>query len=529
MATKGKVTMGEESESEDESPETAAVAAAAPAVTMGEEDESEDEETGAANVEDDFAALEPATPRAGSEGSGAVGQESPTGSGPGRARPGFITWRHKTLRSKNRQLRRALLTRVCGQPKMVSAKLHDLDGMISRQQAAAQDASDLLQVLRVDTAMLHDKLALMLSNTDFVPALHVPCHAIKGLSLADAKERLSAISFPRVVTSWHKDTFRLHHTSVGATSALHYKLQVAGAGGAGGAEPSIEVIESHRDVTLVHGPFMTKLRADVLQHMEGLQHRAVGEAARKTALCIVDIQNDFVAGALRVGGAEDIIEPINAFRRAHRFDLIVLTQDSHPADHCSFSANQPGGSTFDTIDIPAPNGGSAKQMLWPTHCVAGTNGEAFHKDLILDGTEYVQRKGESKDVDSYSGIFNNVHQPTGLAEMMQARGVTDVFICGLAFDYCAGATACDASEVGFRAYLVDDLCRAVSRDSEADMRKALVDAGVEVITSADVGQVLERLGGSEVEAVTPDVPSRTVSPLSADLYAHLSEGYRGQK
>lgn len=208
--------------------------------------------------------------------------------------------------------------RVCAQPKMVSSKLHDLDGMLSRQQTAAQDVSDLLQVLRVDMATLHEKLALMLSNSEFVPKLHLPCCSIRDLSLAEAKERLSSLSFPKVETKWIGNTFCLRYGAP-APSTLHYKLEPEeGENG----ESQIAVIETLRDVANLHSHFMAKLRGQLLDRMMTLEQNPQA----RTALVVVDVQNDFISGALKVGGAQEIIAPINALRQVHKFDIVVLTK-----------------------------------------------------------------------------------------------------------------------------------------------------------------------------------------------------------
>jgi hypothetical protein len=233
------------------------------------------------------------------------------------------------------------MTRICNAPKVVSAKLHDLDGMLSRQQAAAHDVSDLLQVLRVDMTTLHDKLGLMLSNSDFVPKLHMPCCAISGLQVLEAKEKLDMLVLPRVETSWHRNTFRLHHNSAGTSSTLHYKLELVDDGG-GGVEPEISVVETHRDIAVLHAVFMAKLRSEMIHIMTSLGQTPAPGAAR-AALIVVDIQNDFVTGALKVGGGEEIIPLINTFRQTHAFDFVVLTQVCYP------SARNPCGTRWRSL------------------------------------------------------------------------------------------------------------------------------------------------------------------------------------
>ncbi|MHB8901915.1 MAG: bifunctional nicotinamidase/pyrazinamidase [Thermoguttaceae bacterium] len=174
------------------------------------------------------------------------------------------------------------------------------------------------------------------------------------------------------------------------------------------------------------------------------------------ALVIVDVQNDFCPkGALAVPEGDQVVDIIN--RLQPQFDLVVATQDWHPADHGSFAANHPGRRAGDQIDL---NG--LVQILWPVHCVQGTTGAELHPRLNRSRIARVFQKGTDPTVDSYSGFFDNGHRhATGLAEYLQGQGVTDVYVCGLATDYCVMFTALDAVELAFNTHLLENACRGV--------------------------------------------------------------------
>jgi nicotinamidase/pyrazinamidase len=175
------------------------------------------------------------------------------------------------------------------------------------------------------------------------------------------------------------------------------------------------------------------------------------------ALIIVDLQNDFIpAGALAVPEGDQIVPLINQLQPC--FDLVVATQDWHPANHGSFAVNHPGRKLHDTINL---NG--LPQVLWPAHCVQHTPGAELVNDLNRDRIAKVFQKGTDPAVDSYSGFFDNGHRhATGLADFLRAQGVTDVHIVGLATDYCVKFTALDAVAEGFRTILIKDACRGVN-------------------------------------------------------------------
>jgi nicotinamidase/pyrazinamidase len=175
------------------------------------------------------------------------------------------------------------------------------------------------------------------------------------------------------------------------------------------------------------------------------------------ALILVDIQNDFVpGGALAVPEGDAIVPLVN--RLQPRFDLVVATQDLHPANHGSFAANHSGHQPGEVIDLQG-----LSQILWPVHCVKGTQGADFVPGLNRERWDCIFVKGTDPAIDSYSGFFDNGHrQATGLGDYLHEKGVTDVYIVGLATDYCVKFTALDAVQLGFRVHLIEDACRGVN-------------------------------------------------------------------
>lgn len=198
------------------------------------------------------------------------------------------------------------------------------------------------------------------------------------------------------------------------------------------------------------------------------------------ALIIVDVQNDFIpGGALAVKDGDKTVPIINDLQL--KFDFIVATQDWHPSDHGSFADNQEGKEVGEFIDLNGVN-----QFLWPVHCVQGSFGAEFHKDLKGDTWKVIFQKGTNPLVDSYSGFFDNNKQgDTGLSEYLKSHGIDVVYICGLATDYCVKFTVLDAISEGFQTFLISDATKAVNiqpndYDSAIDEMKA---AGAVIITS----------------------------------------------
>lgn len=199
------------------------------------------------------------------------------------------------------------------------------------------------------------------------------------------------------------------------------------------------------------------------------------------ALIIVDVQNDFCpGGALPVPDGNLVVPVIN--RLIATFPLVVATQDWHPADHKSFAANHPGRRPGDIVELAG-----IPQILWPVHCVQGTEGADFHPDLDRTAIQTVFRKGTDPEVDSYSGFFDNARRhETGLHAFLQHHGVKRLFVCGLATDYCVKFTCLDGKSLGYEVFLVEDASRGVDLHP-GDVDRALSEmkaAGI-VITHSD--------------------------------------------
>ena len=196
------------------------------------------------------------------------------------------------------------------------------------------------------------------------------------------------------------------------------------------------------------------------------------------ALILVDLQNDFLpGGALPVPRGDEIIPIANRLQPA--FDLVIATQDWHPVGHGSFASTYPGRKPGDLGELAG-----LPQVLWPDHCVQGSRGARFH--AVLDRTRVMKvfKKGTDPEIDSYSTFFDNAHRKsTGLGDYLRDAGITDVYLLGLATDYCVKYSALDAVHLGFRTHVVLDGCRGVELqpgDSAAaveEMRRA----GVEIV------------------------------------------------
>ncbi|SIS87150.1 bifunctional nicotinamidase/pyrazinamidase [Phaeovulum vinaykumarii] len=192
------------------------------------------------------------------------------------------------------------------------------------------------------------------------------------------------------------------------------------------------------------------------------------------ALIVIDLQNDFCpGGALAVSGGDEIVGPVNAL--LDQYPIRVLTQDWHPADHASFASNHPGAAPFSVTEMPY-----GAQVLWPGHCVQGTQGAAFHPDLHSDRADLILRKGFRAGIDSYSAFFENDREtPTGLEGYLRTRGATHLTFVGLALDFCVGWSAIDAARLGFSVTVLESACRAIDLDgSLAAARAAMIEVGV---------------------------------------------------
>lgn len=200
------------------------------------------------------------------------------------------------------------------------------------------------------------------------------------------------------------------------------------------------------------------------------------------ALLLIDIQNDFIpGGSLAVPGGNDIIPVINNVQS--KFDLIVATQDWHPVEHKSFVSNHEGKQVFDEIDLNGLN-----QVLWPDHCVQGSGGAEFSKDVNMNRVEAIFRKGTDSEIDSYSGFYDNGHRKsTALADYLKGKKITEVYIAGLAGDYCVYYTAKDAIEEGFTTCIIEDAVRAISEDGFKKAKADIESKGGKIIQSSSLG------------------------------------------
>ena len=182
-----------------------------------------------------------------------------------------------------------------------------------------------------------------------------------------------------------------------------------------------------------------------------------------TALIVIDVQNDFCpGGALAVEDGDRIVPGINALMADA--GAVVLTQDWHPADHSSFASQHPGHASMDMVDMPYGD-----QVLWPDHCIQGSQGAAFHPDLDTSRADMIVRKGYRPEIDSYSAFFENDRRTaTGLEGYLRNRGIAKLIFCGLATDFCVAWSAMDAARLGFDASVRVDLCRGIDLDGSLD-------------------------------------------------------------
>jgi nicotinamidase/pyrazinamidase len=201
-----------------------------------------------------------------------------------------------------------------------------------------------------------------------------------------------------------------------------------------------------------------------------------------SALLVIDVQNCFLpGGSLAVKDGEQVIPVINRIAKA--FDNIVMTQDWHTPGHISFASSHPGKKPFDVVHLPYGD-----QVLWPDHCVQGTDGAALSKDLALPKAELIIRKGFHQDVDSYSAFLEaDKKTETGLSGYLKERGITTIFVTGLATDFCVAWTALDGRSAGFNVYVIEDACRGINvMGSLATAWTNMDKAGVKKIQSADL-------------------------------------------
>ncbi len=197
------------------------------------------------------------------------------------------------------------------------------------------------------------------------------------------------------------------------------------------------------------------------------------------ALLIVDVQNDFCpGGALEVPKGDEIIPVIN--KLADRFDVVVQTQDWHPAGHSSFASSHDGKEPFETIEMPY-----GEQVLWPDHCVQGSKGAEFHSGLETDRSQLIIRKGFRKEIDSYSAFYENDDKTTtGLTGYLRQRDIDTLYSVGLATDFCVKWSVVDGIKEGFELYVVEDAVKGIDLDGSVDAAwTEMMDAGAHKISS----------------------------------------------
>ena len=220
-------------------------------------------------------------------------------------------------------------------------------------------------------------------------------------------------------------------------------------------------------------------------------------------LLIVDAQPDFMPGGkLAVAGGDEIVPVINKLIKEGGYDLIVASQDWHPANHGSFASQHKGKNVFDMGELSGQ-----PQVMWPDHCVQGTDGAKLHNDLLLDKIDFIQQKGMNPEIDSYSAFADNAKgSKTGLDEYLKSKGVTELHVCGLATDYCVAFSAMDAAQMlkDTKIKFIEDASRGISENDINAQKDAMKKAGIETINSDlvilpsnDVSGDLDAKGGEK--------------------------------
>ncbi len=202
------------------------------------------------------------------------------------------------------------------------------------------------------------------------------------------------------------------------------------------------------------------------------------------ALLLIDIQNDFMpGGALAVPQGNEIVPLVNKLQE--KFDLVVATQDWHPAGHASFASSHKGKNEFEVIKLDG-----LEQVMWPEHCIQNTQGAEFHPELNTSAIEAIFRKGTNKKIDSYSGFYDNAHlKSTGLSGYLKEKEVEELYFAGLAAEYCVYFSIIDALGEGFKSILIEDATRALNKDDYEKARIDILRKGGKVIKAAELPSI----------------------------------------
>ncbi len=202
------------------------------------------------------------------------------------------------------------------------------------------------------------------------------------------------------------------------------------------------------------------------------------------ALLLIDIQNDFMpGGALAVPQGNEIVPLVNKLQE--KFDLVLATQDWHPAGHASFASSHKGKNEFEFIKLDG-----LEQVMWPEHCIQNTQGAEFHPELNTSGIEAIFRKGTNKKIDSYSGFYDNAHlKSTGLSGYLKEKEVEELYFAGLAAEYCVYFSIIDALGEGFKSILIEDATRALNKDDYEKARIDILRKGGKVIKAAELSPI----------------------------------------
>jgi nicotinamidase/pyrazinamidase len=203
-------------------------------------------------------------------------------------------------------------------------------------------------------------------------------------------------------------------------------------------------------------------------------------------LLIIDIQNDFITGSLAIDHSYSIISKINQIKT--HFDIVILSQDSHPKNHISFASNN--NTNIMSSKQLTYNDIKYNQIMWPDHCVKNSIGEKFHNELEISNKDIVVKKGENYLIDSYSVFFDNLKlNQTNLDNILKKHNVKNLYLCGLAFDYCVKFTAIDAKELGYNVNIIKDLTESVNPEEDTNNVNKLEELNINMLTFKDIFKI----------------------------------------